>query len=78
MKVAVSLADSLFREAEAVARRRCGPQRQLDAKAQAVFVRQRSAEDTTAQLDAVAGRLSTEDRAPVEGPGLEVVRRERW
>jgi len=78
MKVAVSVPDPLFREAEAVSRRLRVPRSQLYAKALAAYVRQHSDEQTTAQLDAVVARLSPEDRAPAEGPGLEVVRRERW
>ena len=35
-------------------------------------------EDVTARLDAVVARLTPEDLAPSEGPGLEVLRRERW
>jgi metal-responsive CopG/Arc/MetJ family transcriptional regulator len=78
MKVAVSVPDPLFREAEAVSRRLRVPRSQLYAKALAAYVRQHSAEEITAQLDAVVARLPPEDRAPAEGPGLDVVRRERW
>jgi hypothetical protein len=78
MKVAVSVPDPLFREAEAVSRRLRVPRSRLYAKALAAFVRQHSEPEITAQLDAVVARLTPEDRAPSEGPALEVLRRERW
>jgi metal-responsive CopG/Arc/MetJ family transcriptional regulator len=78
MKVAVSVPDSLFRDAEAVSRRLRVPRSQLYARALEAFVRKHSAEDVTARLDAVIARLSPEDLAASEGPGLEVLRRERW
>ena len=78
MKVAVSVPDPLFRDAEAVSRRLRVPRSQLYARALEAFVRKHSGEDVTARLDAVVARLSPEDLAPPEGPGLEVLRRERW
>ena len=78
MKVAVSVPDPLSRDAEAVSRRRRVPRSQLYARALEAFVRNHSGEDVTARLDAVVARLSPEDLAPSEGPGLEVLRRERW
>jgi metal-responsive CopG/Arc/MetJ family transcriptional regulator len=78
MKVAVSVPDPLFRDAEAVSRRLRVPRSQLYSRALEAFVRQYSGEDVTARLDAVIARLAPEDREPSEGPGLEVLRRERW
>jgi len=78
MKVAVSVPDPLFRDAEAVSRRLRVPRSQLYARALEAFVTEHSAEDVTARLDAVVARLSPQDLAPSEGPGLEVLRRERW
>lgn len=78
MKIAVSVPDPLFRDAEAVSRRLRVPRSQLYARALEAFVRTHSAEDVTARLDAVIARLPAEDLAPSEGPGLEVLRRERW
>ncbi len=78
MKVAVSVPDPLFRDAEAVSRRLRVPRSQLYARALEAFVRKQSAQDVTAQLDAVVARLPREDLAASEGPGLEVLRRERW
>lgn len=78
MKVAVSVPDPLFRDAEAVSRRLRVPRSQLYSRALEVFVRQHSGEDVTARLNEVIARLSPEDLEPSEGPGLEVLRRERW
>jgi metal-responsive CopG/Arc/MetJ family transcriptional regulator len=78
MKVAVSVPDPLFRDAEAVSRRLRVPRSQLYARALEAFVRKHSADDVTARLDAVIARLASEDLAPSEGPALEVLRRERW
>jgi hypothetical protein len=78
MKVAVSVPDPLFRDAEAVSRRLRVPRSQLYSRALEAFVRQHSDEDVTARLDAVVARLPPEDREPWEGPALEVLRREKW
>jgi antitoxin MazE6 len=78
MKVAVSVPDPLFRDAEAVSRRLRVPRSQLYSRALEAFVRRHSAEDVTARLDAVVASLPREERAPLEGPALEVLRRERW
>ena len=78
MKVAVSVPDLLFRDAEAISRRLRVPRSQLYSRALEAFVRQHSGEDVTARLDAVIARLSPEDRVLSEGPALEVLRREKW
>jgi hypothetical protein len=78
MKVAVSVPDPLFRDAEAVSRRLRVPRSQLYARALEAFVRQHSRPDVTAQLDAVIVRLPPEYRVPSEEPSLEVLRREKW
>jgi len=78
MKVAVSLPDPLFRDAEAVSRRLRVPRSQLYARALEAFVRQHSQPEVTVELDAVVARLPPQDRVPSEGPSLEVLRRERW
>ena len=78
MKVAVSVPDALFRDAEAVSRRLRVPRSQLYSRALEAFVRQHSDVDVTARLDAVVARLPLEDREPCEGPALEVLRREKW
>lgn len=78
MKVAISVPDPLFRDAEAVSHRLRVPRSQLYSRALEAFVRQHSGEDVTARLDAVIARLAPEDREPSEGPGLEVLRREKW
>lgn len=78
MKIAISVPDPLFRDAEAVSRRLRVPRSQLYSRALEAFVRRHSDEDVTARLDAVVARLAPEDRATWEGPSLEVLRRERW
>jgi hypothetical protein len=78
MKVAVSVPDPLFREAEEVSRKLRVPRSQVYSRALAAFVRQYSQEEVTARLDTLVKRLKAEDRTPAEGPALEVLRRERW
>lgn len=78
MKVAVSVPDPLFREAEAVSRRLRVPRSQVYARALEAFVRQHSEEDVTARLDAVVARLPRGDLDPWDAPALEILRRERW
>jgi metal-responsive CopG/Arc/MetJ family transcriptional regulator len=78
VKVAISVPDPLFRDAEAVSRRLRVPRSQLYSRALEAFVRQHSDEEVTARLDAVVASLAPEDRASWEGPALEVLRRERW
>ena len=78
MKVAVSVPDPLFRDAEAVSRRLRVPRSQLYARALEAFVRQHSGEDVTARLDAVVARLLPRTAHPRKGRRLEVLRRERW
>ena len=78
MKVAVSVPDPLFRDAEAVSRRLRMPRSQLYSRALEAFLRQHSGEDVTARLDAVVAHIPPGDREPWEGPALEVLRRETW
>lgn len=78
MKVAVSVPDPLFHDAEAVSRRLRVPRSQLYSRALEAYVREHSDEDVTARLDAAIARLPPEDREPWEGPALEVLRREKW
>jgi hypothetical protein len=78
VKVAISVPDPLFRDAETVARRLRVPRSQLYSRALEAFVRRHSQGDVTARLDAVIARLAPEDLEPAEGPALEVLRRERW
>jgi len=78
MKVAVSIPDPLFRDAEAISRRLRVPRSQLYSRALEAFVRRHSSEEVTARLDAVIARLPPENREPWEGPALEVLRGEKW
>ena len=38
----------------------------------------RSGQEVSGRIDAAIARLSLEERVPLEGPALEVLRRERW
>ncbi len=78
MKVAVSIPDPIFREAEEVSRRLRIPRSQLYSRAVAAFVRQHSGEDVTARLDAALAKVGSKADPGWESPGLEVLRREKW
>lgn len=77
MKVAVSIPDPLFHEAESVSRRLRLPRSRVYARALEAFVRQHSKEDLTAKLDKVVTRVGSAEPG-WEAPGLEVLRREKW
>lgn len=77
MKVAVSIPDPLFQEAERVSRRLRLPRSRVYARALEAFVRQHSTDDLTARLDKVVGEAGAEGPG-WEVPGLEVLRREKW
>ena len=77
MKVAVSIPDPLFQEAERVSRRLRLPRSRVYARALEAFVRQHSTDDLTARLDKVVGEVGAEG-SRWEVPGLEVLRREKW
>ena len=78
MKIAVSIPDPIFREAEEVSRRLRVPRSQLYSLAIAAFVRQHSGEDVTARLDAALAKVGSKADPGWESPGLEVLRREKW
>lgn len=79
MKVAISVPDPLFRQAESVARRLGIPRSQLYARALELFLRQQRRPDVTERLDAVYGAPGgdTDDREWLEA-GLEALRRVEW
>ncbi len=79
MKVAISVPDPVFRQAESVARRLRIPRSQLYARALELFLRQQRRPDVTQRLDAVYGAAEpdAEDREWLEA-GLEVLRRVEW
>jgi hypothetical protein len=76
MKVAISVPDPLFRQAETVARRLRIPRSQLYARALEAFLRTQRRPDVTERLDAVYGGAKGEalDRDWLDA-GLEVLRR---
>jgi hypothetical protein len=79
MKVAISVPDPLFRQAESAARRLRIPRSQLYARALEVYLSQQSRPDVTDRLNAVygAGKGESPDPAWVE-TGLDVLRRSEW
>ena len=78
MKVAVSIPDPLFEEAERVSQRLRIPRSQLYSRALQAFVRQHSGEELTARVNAALERIGTPQEPGWENPGLEVLRRETW
>jgi metal-responsive CopG/Arc/MetJ family transcriptional regulator len=78
MKVAVSIPDPLFDEAERVSQRLRIPRSQLYARALQAFVLRHSGEQVTARMNAALDRIGLPDEAGWEAPGLEVMRREKW
>jgi hypothetical protein len=79
MKVAISVPDPLFRQAESVARRLRIPRSQLYARALEAFLRQQRRPDVTERLDVVYGSAGGEalDQAWLDA-GLELLRRTEW
>ncbi len=79
MKVAISVPDPLFRQAESAARRLRIPRSQLYARALEVFLRQQQRPDVTERLDAVYGAAKGDagDQTWLEA-GLDVLRRVEW
>jgi antitoxin MazE6 len=78
MKVAVSIPDPIFREAERISRRTGVPRSQFYAHALEAYVRERSGEDITERLNEVYARTSSKLDPAVEALSLEVLRREKW
>lgn len=79
MKVAISVPDPLFRQAESAARRLRIPRSQLYARALEVYLSQKSRPDVTDRLNAVygAGKGDSPDPKWLEA-GLDVLRRAEW
>ncbi len=79
MKVAISVPDPLFRQAESAARRLRIPRSQLYARALEVYLSQQSRPDVTDRLNAVhgAGKGESPDPGWLEA-GLDVLRRAEW
>ena len=73
MKTAISLPDSLFRQADAMASELAIPRSRLVALALEEFIRRHRQQDVTERLDAVYGHLP-ERRIPSTDAGLESLR----
>ena len=78
MKVAVSIPEPIFRDAERALRRLRVPRSQFYARALEVFVRQHSGGEVTKGVNAALAKIGGEAEPGWEDPGLEVLRRERW
>ena len=79
MKVAISVPDPLFRQAESVAHRLRIPRSQLYARALEAFLDQQARPDVTERLNAVYGTAQGEVSDPAWlGAGLDVLRRVEW
>jgi len=78
VKVAVSIPDPLFEQAERVSHRMRIPRSQLYSRALQAFVRQHSGEEVTARMDAALEQIRASRDPEWEALGLEIVRRERW
>jgi metal-responsive CopG/Arc/MetJ family transcriptional regulator len=77
MKVAVSIPDPLFRDAERVSRRLRVPRSQLYSRALEAYVRQHSGDEITGRMNAALAKVGTSPDPGWENPGLEVLRREK-
>ena len=73
MKTAISLPDSLFRQADAMASELAIPRSRLVALALEEFIRRHRQQEVTERLDAVYGDLP-ERRIPSTDAGLESLR----
>ncbi len=78
MKVAVSIPDPLFDEAERVSERLRIPRSQLYSRALRAFVQQQSGEEITARMDAALERIGASKEPGWDDLGLEILRREKW
>ena len=78
MKVAVSIPDPIFHEAERISRRLRLPRSQFYAHALEAYVRVRSGEDVTERLNEVYAKTASKLDPAAEALSLEVLRREKW
>ena len=78
MKIAISVPDPVFREAETVSRRLRIPRSQFYSRAVEAYVKQHSGEDITARLNEVCARVGPKPDGGWENAALEVLRREKW
>jgi metal-responsive CopG/Arc/MetJ family transcriptional regulator len=78
MKVAVSIPDPIFREAERISHRIRVPRSQFYAHALEAYVRERSGEDITERLNEVYTKSPPKLDPAAEALSLEILRREKW
>jgi hypothetical protein len=78
VKVAVSIPDPIFHEAERISRRSRVPRSQFYAHALEAYVRERSGEDVTERLNEVYARTSLKLDSAAEALSLEILMREKW
>jgi hypothetical protein len=79
VKVAISVPDPLFRQAEGIARRLRIPRSQLYARALEAFLSQQARPDVTERLNAVYGGAQADLPDPAWlGAGVDVLRRGEW
>lgn len=78
MKVAVSIPDPIFQEAERVSTRLRVPRSQFYARALEAYVKEHSGEEITRRLNDVYGKVSSGLDPATEAISLEVLRREKW
>ncbi len=79
MKVAISVPDPLFRQAESVAHRLGIPRSQLYARALEAFLVQQARPDITERLNMVYGKARGEvSDAAFLGAGLDLLRAVEW
>ena len=78
MKVAVSIPDPIFKEAERVSRRMRVRRSQLYARALEAYVKDHSGEEITQRLNDVYSKVTSKLEPASEAISLEVLRREKW
>ncbi|MDN5873575.1 MAG: hypothetical protein L0H29_04240 [Sinobacteraceae bacterium] len=78
MKVAISVPDSIFHEAELLASALNKPRSQLYAEALAGYVRTHSAHNVTQRINAICERESTALDPALAADQFKVLSRETW
>jgi metal-responsive CopG/Arc/MetJ family transcriptional regulator len=78
MKVAISIPDPLFEQAERVSRRLRVPRSQLYARALEAYVKDHSGEEITRRLNEVYAKASSRLDPATEAVALEVLQGDKW
>ena len=78
MKVAVSIPDPIFKEAERVSRRMRVPRSHLYARALEAYANVHSGPEVTQRLNDVYARISSKVEPATAATSLEILRREKW